>query len=63
MISVTRLNGDRFVVNAELIKTITATPDTTIALINNEHLLVKESVEEVVSRAIAYGRSIRAFAT
>lgn len=63
MISVTRLNGDRFVVNAELIKTITATPDTTIALINNEHLLVKESVEEVVSRAIEYGRSIRAFAT
>jgi flagellar protein FlbD len=63
MISVTRLNGDRFVVNAELIKTITATPDTTIALISNEHLLVKESVEEVVSRAIEYGRSIRAFAT
>ncbi len=63
MISVTRLNGDRFVVNAELIKTITATPDTTIALISNERLLVKESVEEVVSRAIAYGRSIRAFAT
>jgi flagellar protein FlbD len=63
MISVTRLNGDRFVVNAELIKTITATPDTTIALISNERLLVKESVEEVVSRAIEYGRSIRAFAT
>ncbi len=63
MISVTRLNGDRFVVNAELIKTIAATPDTTIALISNEHLIVKESVEEVVSRAIEYGRSIRAFAT
>ncbi len=63
MISLTRLNGAPFVLNAELIKAIEATPDTTITLINGDHILVRESVKEVVKRAIEYGRSIRAFAT
>lgn len=63
MIVVTRLRGESVVVNAELIKFIEATPDTMITLINGEHIIVRESVEEVVKRAVAYGRSIRAFAT
>ncbi len=63
MINLTRLNGDSFVLNAELIKTIEATPDTTITLISGDHMLVRESVKEVVKRAVEYGRSIRAFAT
>lgn len=63
MITVTRLNGQSFVVNAELIKMLEATPDTMIMLLNGDRLIVQESVEEVVKRAIEYGRSIRAFAT
>jgi len=61
MIVVTKLRGDHLVVNAELIKYIETTPDTMITLLNGEHLIVRESVEEVVMRAVAYGRSIRAF--
>lgn len=61
MIVVTKLRGDHLVVNAELIKYIETTPDTMITLVNGEHLIVRESVEEVVMRAVAYGRSIRAF--
>lgn len=61
MIVVTKLKGDHLVVNAELIKYIETTPDTMITLVNGEHLIVRESVEEVVMRAVAYGRSIRAF--
>lgn len=61
MIVVTKLRGDHLVVNAELIKFIETTPDTMITLVNGEHLIVRESVEEVVLRAVAYGRSIRAF--
>lgn len=61
MIVLTRLRGESVVVNAELIKFIEATPDTMITLINGEHFIVRESVEEVVKRAIAHGRSIRAF--
>jgi flagellar protein FlbD len=63
MISVTRLNGDPIVINAELIKFIEKTPDTMITLLNGDRMVVRESTEEVVKRAVAYGRSIRAFAT
>ena len=60
MITVTRLNGRQMVVNAELIRTVEANPDTTIKLVNGDHLLVRESMQEVVELAIEYGRSLRA---
>lgn len=59
MITVTRLNGNQFVVNADLIRTVEETPDTTIQLINGDHVIVKESMQEVVKLAIEYGRSLR----
>lgn len=59
MICLTRLNDRRIVVNAELIKTVESTPDTLITLINGERMMVKETLEEVISRSIAYGRSLR----
>lgn len=62
MIVVTRLRGERMVINTELIKFIESTPDTMITLVGGEHVVVLETVEEVVRRAVAYGRSIRAFA-
>lgn len=61
MITLTRYNGNRFVVNAELIKTIEQTPDTTLTLLNGDRLLVKEPMEEVVRRAVDYARQIRTF--
>lgn len=61
MISLTRLNDKRFVVNAELIKMIEDTPDTLITLINGDHFMVRESVQEVVDKAIDYARQLRAF--
>lgn len=42
MISVTRLNGKPFVLNAELIRIVEANPDTTITLTGGERVLVKE---------------------
>ena len=59
MIRLTRLNGQAFVVNADLIRTIEEVPDTTIQLINGDHLIVQEPMEQVVERAIEYGRSLR----
>ena len=59
MISITRLNGKPIVVNADLIRTVEANPDTTIQLINGERIIVREPVEEVVRRAIDYGRHVR----
>ncbi len=61
MIAVTRLNGKRFVVNAEQIRYVESTPDTMITLMNGDKIMVKEPLEEVVSLAVQYQRQIRVF--
>jgi len=61
MIRLTRLNGRPFVLNAEQIKTVEETPDTMITLVRGDQLMVRESLEEVVRRALDYSRSLRAF--
>ena len=54
MIELTRLNGKTMVVNSDLIKTAEASPDTMLTLINGEKLIVREEIEEVVERILAY---------
>lgn len=57
MISVTRLRGEPVVINAELIETVEATPDTVLTLTTGQKYVVREPVDEVVRRAIAYRRA------
>ena len=59
MIKVSRLNGKEFVVNAELIQFMEATPDTVVTLSNKEKIVVRESIDELIKRVIDYNRSIR----
>ncbi len=59
MIALTRLNGQRFVMNAEKIRYIEATPDTVVCCDTGEKMMVKETLEEVMRRAIDYARIIR----
>ena len=54
MIELTRLNGRPMQVNSDLIKTIEASPDTMLTLMNGEKLIVREEIGEVVERVIAY---------
>ena len=61
MMVLTRLNGRRIVLNAEMVKTVEETPDTLITLVNGDRMMVTESLEEVVRRAVEYTRSVRAF--
>lgn len=61
MICLTRLNNQRLVVNADLVKFVEETPDTIITLRDGEKILVKESADEVVLRIRDYMRSIRCF--
>ena len=63
MIHLTRLNKVPLVVNCELIKFVEETPDTVITLINNEKIVVSESMGQVVDRAIEFGRRVRVFRT
>ncbi len=61
MITVTRLDERVVVLNADLIKMIESTPDTIITLINGDTLIVRETVDEVVRRAVDYQRQVRGF--
>ena len=60
MISLHRLNGDEMTLNAELILTVEATPDTHIQTVDRRQFLVLESVEEVVSAVVEYRRLVHA---
>ncbi len=59
MITVTRLNGKSIVVNVEIIRSVEENPDTTITLINGDHLIVQESMSDIVDKVIDYGRHLR----
>ncbi|MDA0283079.1 MAG: flagellar FlbD family protein [Planctomycetota bacterium] len=59
MIKLTKLNGDEFVVNAELIRFVERRPDTYVTLTTDDRFIVRESLEEVVSRSLAYSRAVR----
>jgi flagellar protein FlbD len=59
MITLTRLNGQTFVMNVEKIRYVEQTPDTVICCDTGEKMLVKETIQEVTQRAIEYARIIR----
>jgi flagellar protein FlbD len=59
MIIVTRLNNRKIVINAELIKFVEETPDTTLTLRDGAKILVKESADRVVDLVIHYARAVR----
>lgn len=55
MITLTRLHGaGSLVVNADLIETIEARPDTVITLITKRKFVVENSVEDVIRQVIEY---------
>jgi flagellar protein FlbD len=56
MVTLTRLNGSSIVVNAEMIETLEATPDTIVTLTNGKKLVAKESVQELIDRIVEYRR-------
>lgn len=54
MIALKRLNGQEFVLNADLIETLEKTPDTVITLTNGKKIIVSNSLEEIVRKTIKY---------
>lgn len=58
MIELTRLNGTKFVLNAELIETVESTPDTVITLITDKKLVVLEKKDEIINKVIQYKKHI-----
>ncbi len=54
MIKLTRLDGEQFVLNADLIRYVERRPDTFITLTSGDRLVVAESMDEVIERAVRY---------
>jgi flagellar protein FlbD len=56
MITLTRLDGAKVVVNEDLIIFADCTPDTVLTLTGGQRLMVKETLDQVVERSAAYRR-------
>jgi len=61
MLKLTRLDRHVIAINPDHIAWVDATPDTTICLVGDRKIIVRESLDEVVERFIAvqkeFGRS------
>ena len=54
MIKLSRLDGEPFILNADLIRYVESRPDTFITLTSGERLVVTETMDEVLDRAVRY---------
>ena len=57
MITLTRLGGEEFILNAELIQYVESRPDTFVTLTGGDRVVVAEPKEEVMRRAVEYQQS------
>jgi flagellar protein FlbD len=62
VISLTRLNGQRFALNPDLIERVDVTPDTIVTLIDGAKYIVAESLDDVVAAIRAFRASVVALA-
>jgi flagellar protein FlbD len=60
VIRVTRLNGERFALNPDLIERVEAHPDTVAFLVDGTKYVVKETVDEVLLEIREYRAGILA---
>lgn len=59
MISLTSLDGRSFFLNAEMIVSFAATPETVVSLLGRRQLVVRESVGELREKISAYQQILR----
>ncbi len=58
IIKVYRFDGSELVVNADLIETVEATPDTVITLTTGKKIVITDGVEDIIKRVMDYKREI-----
>ena len=58
MVHLTRLNGSKVVINADLIEFIEELPDTIVTLTTGQKIMVHESVEDIIVKVKEYKRDI-----
>jgi flagellar protein FlbD len=58
MIILTKINKAPIAVNADLIEYVEETPDTVVTMTNNDKVVVRESLEEIIEKVVHYRRMI-----
>lgn len=58
MITLTRINGTPFIVNAAMIELVESTPDTVITLLSSRKYVLRETAHEVARLVTEYYRRI-----
>ena len=58
MIEVTKINGEKILVNPSLCEVIEETPDTVITLTTGKKIIVKESRQEIKNLVKSYRKDI-----
>ncbi|MAE20125.1 flagellar protein FlbD [Candidatus Poribacteria bacterium] len=63
MITLTKTDGSQITLNSELIKWLDGTADhtTTITLVTENRLMVRENVEEIIQSVVNYKRLINIY--
>lgn len=61
MIEVTRLNGEKFMLNPHQIEFIERTPDTIISLASGRKVIVRDPAESLIERIVQYRRNLGSF--
>lgn len=54
VITLTHLKGEKIVLNADLVESLEATPDTVVTLTTGKRIVVQESVPEVARKVEEY---------
>ncbi|MEG0091451.1 MAG: flagellar FlbD family protein, partial [Oscillospiraceae bacterium] len=60
-IKLTKISGDEFVINDENIQIIEVIPESKIVMHDGSFYIVRESVDEIIRKAIEYKARILAF--
>lgn len=58
MIELTKLNGNKILINSELIESVEETPDTVISFTTGKKIIVKESRQDIKNLVISYKKDI-----
>jgi flagellar protein FlbD len=58
MLILTKINQAQIAVNPDLIQYMEETPDTVITMTNDEKVVVKESITEIIEKVVSFRRYV-----
>lgn len=62
MIYLTRLSGEKFILNCREIERIEMIPESKVIMNNGKYYIVEEAADEIIQRVIEYNGKIQSFA-